>query len=277
MAWVLVMEEKYRLQSLFVDDNDSLEDDFQIVFTDNIDVVYGDIFQLGNHRLMCGDATVENDVLKLTDGCIMDLFITDPPYNVNYEGGTVDELTIINDNMNSVDFREFLRKTFYNADIVMRAGAVFYIWHSDTQSYNFIGACNDIGWVIREKVLWIKNQIVMGRQDYHWQHEPCLYGWKNGTHTWCSDRKQSTVLRFDKPSRNHTHPTMKPVELFLYQIKNNTIPSQNILDTFAGSGTTLIASEIHQCNSFNMELDPIYVSVIIRRWEHFTGGKAEKL
>lgn len=263
--------------SLFSEDNISLEDDFQIVFNDSIKVEPGDIYQLGVHRLMCGDATKQADVLKLTDGAIIDLYLTDPPYNVDYEGNTEDQMKIMNDKMKAVDFREFLRTAFKNADEVMRPGAVFYIWFANSETYNFMGACQDIEWRIRQQLIWVKNQLVLGRQDYHWQHEPCIYGWKEGAHTWASDRKQTTVLLFDKPQRNNTHPTMKPIELFMYQIKNNTTEGQNVLDTFAGSGTTLIASELSKRNSYNMELDPKYCAVIIRRWERLTGKKAVKL
>ena len=264
----------YQKMSLFVEDEVQVENEYQTVLKDSIQVKYGDIFQLGDHRLMCGDATKLEDVIKLTDNNQIDLYLTDPPYNVSYEGNTEDELTIINDTMKNDDFREFLRKSFYNADRSMRPGAVFYIWHADSESYNFVGSCNDVGWKIRQKLVWVKNQLVMGRQDYHWQHEPCLYGWKEGTHKWSSDRKQTTVLEFDKPQRNGTHPTMKPVEMFLYQIKNNTDVGDHVLDTFAGSGTTLMACEISKRKSYNMELDPIYTAVIIRRWQSWTGKKA---
>ena len=151
--------------------------------------------------------------------------ITDPPYNVNYEGGTKDKLKIQNDSMANDVFRKFLVDAFAAADSVMKQGAVFYIWHADSEGYNFRGACFDIGWQVRQCLIWNKSSLVMGRQDYHWKHEPCLYGWKSGaSHLWSSDRKQTTVFNFDKPSRNAEHPTMKPIALFDYQIKNNTKP-----------------------------------------------------
>ena len=238
----------------------------------------GDIWQLGNHRLMCGDSTVITDVEKLMNGMKADLFLTDPPYNVNYEGATSEKLKIKNDNMGDAQFRQFLCDAFSAADMVMKEGAVFYIWHADSEGYNFRGACKDVGWTVRQCLIWNKNAMVMGRQDYHWKHEPCLYGWKDGaSHLWASDRKQTTVIDFNKPSRNGEHPTMKPVGLFDYQIQNNTKGGDVVLDLFGGSGTTLIACEQNKRIAYLMELDPHYCDVIITRWETLTGKKAELL
>lgn len=234
----------------------------------------GDIWQLGKHRLMCGDSTDKTCVEALMGGQKADLFITDPPYNVNYEGKTKDKLKIQNDKMSNDNFRQFLVDAFQCADDVMKSGAVFYIWHADSEGYNFRGACFDIGWKVRECLIWNKNQMVMGRQDYQWKHEPCLYGWKEGTHLWASDRKQTTVLNFDKPHRNGEHPTMKPVALFDYQIRNNTKSDDIVLDLFGGSGTTLIACEQNGRIGYCMELDPRYCDVIVKRWENLTGKKA---
>ncbi len=235
----------------------------------------GDIYQLGRHRLMCGDSTSVEDVEKLMNGVKVDLLITDPPYNVAYEGKTKDALTIENDSMEDEQFRQFLRSAFFAADSVMKEGAVFYIWHADSEGYNFRGACHDIGWQVRQCLIWNKNVMVMGRQDYHWKHEPCLYGWKAGaSHLWASDRKQTTILDFERPSRNAEHPTMKPVPLFDYQIQNNTKKEDVVLDLFGGSGTTLIACEQNGRTSYTMELDCKYVDVIIDRWETLTGEKA---
>lgn len=251
------------------------EDDFDVTPPEKPKSKLGDIYQLGRHRLMCGDSTSVEDVEKLMDGTRVDLLLTDPPYNVAYEGKTKEALTIENDNMDNDNFRDFLRSAFYSADNVMKEGAVFYIWHADSEGYNFRGACFDIGWKVRQYLIWSKNSMVMGRQDYHWQHEPCLYGWKDGaSHLWASDRKQTTILNFDRPSRNAEHPTMKPVPLFDYQIKNNTKKEDVVLDLFGGSGTTLIACEQNGRNAYLMELDPRYVDVIINRWETFTGKKA---
>ena len=236
----------------------------------------GDIWKLGEHRLMCGDSTNYNHVAELMDGELADLFITDPPYNVNYEGKTKDRLKIENDKMSDSNFREFLKDAFLNADTVMKPGAVFYIWHADSEGYNFRGACRDVKWQVRQCVIWNKNVMVMGRQDYQWKHEPCLYGWKDGaSHLWASDRKQTTVIDFNKPLRNGEHPTMKPVGLFDYQIKNNTKGSDIVLDLFGGSGTTLIACEQDGRQARLMELDPHYCDVILTRWEKLTGKTAE--
>lgn len=257
------------------EETEAKEDDYEIELPNEPKAKYGDIYKMGDHFLMCGDSTNGADVEKLTNGVKMDMLITDPPYNVNYEGGTKDKLTIKNDNMDSVKFRAFLTDAFSAADKVMKNGAVFYIWHADSEGYNFRGACNDVDWQVRQCLVWNKNSMVMGRQDYHWKHEPCLYGWKSGaSHLWASDRKQTTILEFDKPLKNAEHPTMKPIALFDYQIKNNTKQEDTVLDLFAGSGTTLIACEQNGRISYNMELDPKYVDVIIDRWETLTGEKA---
>lgn len=238
----------------------------------------GDIWQLGDHRLMCGDSTDAGDVDLLMDGAKADLYITDPPYNVNYACKTKDSLKILNDKMENDSFRHFLRDAFSAANTVMRAGAVFYIWHAGSEGYNFLGACADNGWQVRECLIWAKNSMVLGRQDYQWKHEPCLYGWKDGaSHLWASDRKQVTILEFDRPSRSAEHPTMKPVALFAYQISNNTHEGDLVFDSFGGSGTTLIAAEQLNRKCYMMELDPHYCDVIIARWEKLTGKKATKI
>lgn len=227
---------------------------------------------------MCGDSTSAADVKKLMNGELANLLLTDPPYNVSYEGKTKDSLTIKNDSMDNDSFRQFLVNAFSSANEVMKPGAVFYIWHADSEGYNFRGACFDIGWTVRQCLIWNKNSMVLGRQDYHWKHEPCLYGWKDGAgHLWASDRKQTTVIDYEKPQRNGVHPTMKPVGLFDYQIKNNTKGSDIVLDLFGGSGTTLIACESNGRHARLMEYDPKYVDVIINRWEELTGDKAIKL
>jgi DNA modification methylase len=237
--------------------------------------VEGDVWVLGNHRLMCGDSTSIDSLEKLTEGNLVDMWLTDPPYNVAYEGKTKDALTIQNDSMNDDSFRQFLRDSYSAADAVMKPGAVFYIWHADSEGYNFRGAAHDAGWKVRQCLIWKKSTMVMGRQDYHWKHEPCLYGWKEGAaHLWATDRKQTTILEFDKPSRNGEHLTMKPVELFEYQMLNNTKGADIVLDSFGGSGTTMIAAEKHGRHARIMELDPKYCDVIIKRWQDFTGQKA---
>ena len=254
------------------------EDDFEVNPPEEPKPKPGDIYQLGVHRLMCGDSTSIDDVEKLMGEAKVDLLITDPPYNVAYEGKTKDALTIENDSMDDGEFRQFLRDAFTAADVVMKEGAVFYIWHADSEGYNFRGACHDIGWQVRQCLIWNKNTMVMGRQDYHWKHEPCLYGWKAGAgHLWASDRKQTTILEFDRPQRNAEHPTMKPVKLFDYQIQNNTKKEDVVLDLFGGSGTTLIACEQNGRKSFTMELDTRYVQVIIERYIKLTGERVFRL
>lgn len=235
----------------------------------------GDVWLLGDHRVMCGDSTKIQSVETLCAGRLVDLFLTDPPYNVAYEGKTKDALKIKNDSMADSEFRQFLRDAYTAADAVMKPGSVFYVWHADSEGYNFRGAAKDAGWKVRQCLIWRKNSLVMGHQDYHWQHEPCLYGWKDGAgHLWASDRKQTTVLDFDRPSRSSEHPTMKPVALFEYQMLNNTKGGDIVLDLFGGSGTTLIAAEKNGRVARLMELDAKYVDVIVLRWQDFTGKKA---
>lgn len=237
--------------------------------------VLGDVWLLGKHRVMCGDSTAITDMERLVNGRPCDMWLTDPPYNVAYVGKTKDALKIENDSMSDDQFRSFLRDAFVTADTSMKAGAVFYIWHADSEGYNFRGACRDAGWKVRQCLVWKKQTLVMGRQDYHWKHEPCLYGWKDGAgHLWATDRKQTTVLEFDRPSRSTDHPTMKPVALFEYQMLNNTKGGDIILDSFGGSGTTCIAAEKNGRESRLMELDPKYCDVIVQRWQDFTGKQA---
>jgi site-specific DNA-methyltransferase (adenine-specific) len=239
---------------------------------------FGDIWQLGNHKLLCGDSTDQNQLQPLMQDELANLWLTDPPYNVNYEGSTEDKLKIQNDNMSDLDFRQFLASAYIVAHYYLNEGASFYIWHADLEGYNFRGAAKDANLQIRQCLIWVKSSMVMGRQDYHWQHEPCLYGWKKGaSHFWNADRKQTTVLNFDKPHKNKEHPTMKPVDLFQYQITNSSKPGDIILDTFGGSGTTLIAAERIQRQARLVELDPKYCDVIVKRWEDFTGKTAERV
>lgn len=236
----------------------------------------GQLYQLGKHRLLCGDSTDRAAVDKLMGGLQADLLLTDPPYNVAYEGKTKDALKIQNDKMSDGNFRAFLVAAFTCADAALRKGGAFYIWHADSEGFNFRGAAQDAGWQVRQCLIWLKNSMVLGRQDYQWKHEPCLYGWKDGAaHHWGSDRKQTTVLEFDRPTKSTDHPTMKPVALIEYQMLNSTKPNDAVLDLFAGSGSMVIAAEKNGRRAFAMELDPKYCDVIIRRWEEFTGKKAE--
>jgi site-specific DNA-methyltransferase (adenine-specific) len=235
----------------------------------------GDLWILGDHRLLCGDSTDTVALERLMAGANADLWLTDPPYNVNYEGKTADSLKIKNDSMKDAEFRQFLKDVYIAANCFLRPGAVFYIWHADSEGYNFRGAAFDAGWKVRQCLIWLKSSLVMGRQDYQWKHEPCLYGWTEGAaHTWNSDRKQTTILEFAKPSRNGEHPTMKPVDLFQYQMANSTKPGDVVLDSFGGSGTTMIAAERINRKARLMELDPAYCDVIVQRWQAFTGKLA---
>lgn len=268
----------------------------------------GDVYQLGEHFLMCGDSTDFIAVKKLCGEALMDLLVTDPPYNVAYEGKTEDALTIENDNMDDAKFREFLKAAFACADGVMRPGAAFYIWHADLEGFNFRGACRDIGWTVRQCLIWNKNQMVLGHQDYQWKHEPCLYGWKDGAaHYFVDDRNLLTVLEEEselkkmskaelinyileiqeqtattvinevKPSRNGLHPTMKPLRLIERLVRNSSKKGENVLDLFNGSGSTLMVCEQLGRRYYGMEFDPRYVDATIERWEEFTGKKAVKI
>ena len=257
---------------------EAIEDDYEISVPAEPRTKPGEIYQLGRHRLMCGDATSADCVQVLTGGAQMDMLITDPPYNVGYTGKTADALTILNDKQDADAFRAFLIDAFQAANGAMKPGAVFYIWHAESEGLNFRAACAAAGFTVRQCLIWNKNSMVIGRQDYQWKHEPCLYGWKEGAgHLWASDRKQTTVLNFDRPTRNKEHPTMKPVKLFDYQIHNNTKGGDCVLDLFGGSGTTLIACEQNGRNAYVMELDPKYCDVIIHRWEKLTGEKAKRI
>ena len=268
----------FEFELAFDEPSEVVEDDYNEELPEEPKAKLGDIYQLGRHRLMCGDSTDVEQVKTLTNGGLVDMLLTDPPYNVDYTGGTKKKLKIKNDNMENSEFRKFLRSAFTAANEVMKAGAVFYIWHSDTEGYNFRGACFDVGWQVREVLIWNKNSMVMGRQDYQWKHEPCIYGWKDGaSHLWASDRKQTTVIDYNKPTKSEIHPTMKPIGLFDYQIKNNTKGGDIVLDLFNGSGTTIMACEQNGRIAYCMELDPKYVDAAIDRWEKFTGQKAVKL
>ena len=243
----------------------------------------GDIYEIGEHRLICGDSTDPAVIEKLMDGAKADLLLTDPPYNVALGmGGSVDEarkrhrrtdgLVIMNDKMENDDFFNFLLKFYKAAFANMKEGASFYIWHADNEGLNFRLALREAGGTLRQTLIWNKNTITLGRQDYQWKHEPCLYGWKEGAgHSWYSDRKQSTVMDFNKPAKSELHPTMKPVELFAYQIQCSSKAGDLILDSFGGSGTTLMACEQLNRRGFLCELDPRYTDVIVQRYINFKG------
>lgn len=235
--------------------------------------ITGDVYDLISkqkklhHRVMCGDSTNSEDYSKLLGGAQFDLIVTDPPYNVNYEGGTKDKLKIQNDKMDNDSFYTFLYLFYQESFLNSRPGAPVYVFHADSEGANFRNALKDSGFKLAQCLIWVKNSLVMGRQDYHWKHEPILYGWKEGAaHSWYTDRKQTTVLEFDRPTRNADHPTMKPVEIINYLIKNSSKQKDIVGDLFLGGGSTLISSEQTWRNCYGMELDPIYVDVDIRRW-----------
>lgn len=270
----------------------------------------GDIWQLGRHTLMCGDSTSPEDVDALMDGTLGDCSVTDPPYNVAYEGGTKDKLKIANDNMSSGAFKEFLTKAFrcmYNA---LKAGAANYVFFAHKETENFMAAYREAGFLYKQELIWVKNSLVLGRSDYQWQHEPCLYGWKDGAaHYFTPDRTMCTVvdtwpdfdkmdkaslrdfckrvfskdavatdiIREDKPTRNAEHPTMKPIPLMGRFIRNSSRRGATVIDLFGGSGSTLMACEQLDRTCRTMEFDPKYCDVIIARWEKFTGRKATKI
>lgn len=271
----------------------------------------GDIYELGDHRLMCGDSTDHDDVEALMGGQKVKLVVTDPPYNVDYTGKTKDALKIENDRMDDVGFYKFLLDSFKNAFDFTEDGGAIYVWHADTEGRNFRQAFIDAGYDLKQCLVWVKNALVLGRQDYQWRHEPCLYGWKPGaSHYFIPERTHETViddnerpnlkkmkkeelLEFveelldnlesvpqsviycDKPSKSEDHPTMKPLKLLAPLVRNSSQEGWNVLDLFGGSGSTLMVCEALGRNCYMMEYDPKYVDVIIDRWEKATGREAK--
>ena len=229
----------------------------------------GDLWSLGDHRLLCGDSTKAEDVQRVMCGKLADCVLTDPPYNVAYEGGT--GLTIENDSMPDASFRQFLFDCFKAAFDVTKPGSAIYVFHADSEGFNFRGAMRDAGWGVKQCLIWMKSSLVMGRQDYQWKHEPILYSWKPGAaHRWFSDRCQTTILEFNKPHKNPDHPTPKPVEMLEYLLKNSSAEGDVVYEPFCGSGSTLIACEQTGRACHAIELAPRYVSVIVRRWAELT-------
>lgn len=284
-------------------------------------VKQGEVWQLGRHRLMCGDSTSEADVHKLMGSELMDLIVTDPPYNVNYEekAAWVNQfrpnnngaMEIRNDFLSDGDFYSFLLKCFCNISGIMRDGAAIYVFHADIEGLNFRKAYKDAGLKLAEVLIWEKSHFVLGRQDYQWRHEPVLYGWKEGAgHYFVKDRSQDTVILEDdvdfeamkkqdlvqyikdlldkfkdqttviyekKPMSSSLHPTTKPIDLIGKFIKNSSKKGWNVGDLFGGSGSTLMAAEQLGRNAYLMEYDEKYASVIIKRWEEFTGQTAQRI
>jgi DNA modification methylase len=263
----------------------------------------GDLWLLGDHRVLCGDSTRTVDVARLCDGQAVQMIWTDPPYNVDYEGS--DGKKIQNDHMGDAQFRQFLLDAFSAAFLHLVEGGPIYIAHADSEGYNFRGAMVEAGFLLKQTLIWVKNSMVLGRQDYQWQHEPILYGWKPGAaHRWFGDFNKktviddapdlkamdkgellnearrlrnalnTTVIREDKPKRNGDHPTMKPVALITHMLKNSSARGDQVLDPFGGSGSTLIAAQRLGRHARLMEMDPVYCDVIVQRWQDFTGQTA---
>jgi site-specific DNA-methyltransferase (adenine-specific) len=246
---------------------DAVEDDFDVPEGGiDTDIVLGDLFEIGEHRLLCGDSTQTDTFEKLMQGEMADMVVTDPPYNVAYEGKTKDALTIENDSMGNDDFYKFLYDFYSALTTAVKKGGAIYVWHASSEIINFGKAMVDAGWLLKQQLIWVKNSMVMGRQDYQWKHEPCLYGWLDGaSHNWYSDRKQTTVIEFDRPNRNGEHPTMKPIGLFGYQIENSSKIGDIVIDAFGGSGTTIVACEQLKRKARVIEYDPKYCQVIVDR------------
>lgn len=224
----------------------------------------GDLWLLGKHRLVCGDSTISDTYDLLMDGNMANLVVTDPPYNVNYEGAAG---KIKNDNMDADKFYQFLLDAFTLTERVMAKDASIYVFHADTEGLNFRKAFSDAGFYLSGTCIWKKQSIVLGRSPYQWQHEPILFGWKKkGKHAWYSDRKQSTIWEFDKPRKNSDHPTMKPVPLVAYPILNSSLTGCIVLDPFGGSGSTLIACEQTDRICYTVELDEKFCDVIVKRY-----------
>lgn len=262
------------LADLFKDENDSGAKDDDYDLTAALEkaafVERGDIWTVGRHRLMCGDATNADDVSALMDGKKANLILTDPPYGVSFKSSS--GLTIQNDSMKDEEFYNFLLSAFRCMADHLEKGGAAYVFHADTEGLNFRKAFIDAGFHLAGCCIWVKDSLVLGRSDYQWQHEPVLYGFmQNGKHPWYSDRKQTTIWNFAKPKRNANHPTSKPLDLLGYPIGNSTQENAIVVDTFGGSGSTLMACEQMNRVCCTMELDEKYASVILRRYVDDTG------
>ncbi|SFH41851.1 DNA modification methylase [Desulfotomaculum arcticum] len=265
--------EAEKLWDEFMPKDDKKEEDEIPDVPDKPVIQLGDIILLGKHRLICGDSTKSEDLARLMNGRKAKLTVTDPPYGISYVGKTKDSLTIQNDNLDDEEFYNFLLSAFKRIYEISDEGASFYVFHADAKGLIFRRAFIDSGFKHSQCCIWVKNTFVMGRQPYQWQHEPAIFGWKpTGSHYWNSDRKQSTIWNFDKPRTNDVHPTMKPVPLIEYIIKNSSKYGDIVLDTFLGSGTTLIAADNVDRICFGAELDPKYCQVIIERWINYKDG-----
>ncbi len=259
--------EDWGLDVKFRNNEEGYDDNYKPRKDLKVDIKPGELWAIGNHRILCADATDEESYKHLCDQFRADCILTDPPYNVNYTGGAVQVRDgIKNDKLSDSDFYKFLLSAFKGMAAVVKAGGPWYVWHADIESINFKSAMIDAGIKVAQTLIWNKNKLNPGRHDYHYKHEPCLYGWKEGSkHRWYSDRKQTTVLEFARPNVSAEHPTMKPIPLIAYQINNSTKEGDLVLDPFLGSGTTMVAA--HQLGRvcFGLELDPYYAQVTVDR------------
>lgn len=268
--------EDFGFDAVGEDDAEVVDDDFDEEPPEEPTSKLGDVYQLGRHRLMCGDSTDTQSVKTLMGGQLADLLITDPPYNIAYKGRSKDKLSIQNDNQDEETFVLFLVDAFTAAKENSKVGASAYVWFSQLHSPAFYLGIEKAGWKIRQELIWNKNNFTMGA-PYRNKYEPCLFITASDDYSWYSDKSQPTVMDFKRPTTSTLHPTMKPVPLFDYQIKNSSKTGDNVLDLFGGSGTTMMACEQNDRNAYLMEFDPRYVDVIIKRWEEFTGKKAVKI
>jgi len=237
------------------------EDDFEVPNEVQTDIVLGDLFEIGEHRLLCGDSTDSDQVAKLMNGEKADMVFTDPPYGVDYEG-------VNNDHLKGEKLRQFIYDALLNVDLNLRGGANYYVWHPDIHAYEFIGAIRDIGWKQAKPstIQWVKDSLVLSQGDYHLRNEPCLYGWKEGKNRQrVEDRTQDTIWEYPKPKKAEGHPTMKPIQLCERAIKNSSKNGWLIIDTFLGSGSTMVAAHQLKRKCYGMELDPKYCQVIVDR------------
>ena len=247
-----------------VEEAEAEEDDYTEPDNLKVDVVLGDLIEIGEHRLLCGDSTDSDQVAKLMNGEKADMVHTDPPYNIDYEGGSKKRDKIANDKLD--DFPKFLYDAYVTLTTALKKGGAIYVWHASTETHNFIQQFINSGFLFKSYIVWNKNNSTFGRSDYHWKHEPCIYGWLEGaSHKWFGDRKQTTVWDIDRPSRSDEHPTMKPIALCSKPLENSSKVNDIILDTFLGSGSTMVAAHQLKRKCYGMELDPKYCQVIIDR------------
>jgi site-specific DNA-methyltransferase (adenine-specific) len=243
---------------------EAVEDDYEIPEELKTDIVLGDLIEIGEHRLLCGDSTDSDQLAILMNGQLADICHTDPPYNINYEGGSKKREKIANDKLD--DFPKFLYDVYTTISTGLKKGGAIYVWHASSETHNFIQQFLNAGFLFKSYIIWNKNNSTFGRSDYHWKHEPCIYGWLEGaSHKWIGDRKQTTVWDIDRPSRSEEHPTMKPIPLCSKPLENSSEIGDIVLDVFLGSGSTMVAAHQLKRKCYGMELDPKYCQVIVDR------------